>query len=110
MRRTDYYLETISEFLNSIKKPDLLTQEEVEQLAEDIAISRENESTFYGHDCIPHPDNSEIKKLEQRVKDMEKEADRRDTHWQEAVGYALKIPSKDVVLDTSRGVIRRRLT
>lgn len=69
----DYWKECIE---SSFEEAGIVaTSEQIEAVAGDVEVSSENYGMAHGHDAIPNPRDADIRVLNERIKQLERERD-----------------------------------
>lgn len=92
-----YYADTISEALHELDVK--LTSAQIDHIADAVLGSRENEGMATGRDCIPHPLSIEVRRLEDQIKTVNREADERDRKWAAAMGRVKHLDGNHISLE-----------
>jgi hypothetical protein len=72
----EYWEECISEAFDDAGIT--ASEAQIETVASWVEGSHDNYGMAHGHDCIPNPENAEIKELQQEIKRLRNEHDRAD--------------------------------
>lgn len=75
----EYWKEALEIALDEVGAANVLTPEQIEQVAGSLEISADNQGMAFGHDAIPNPMKAEVAAAVRRIDTARKEADDRES-------------------------------